>query len=163
MKNYKLLTHAIITALDASNPSMRGTVWTPEDKIDVLEAEALARIGLAKETTEKATHQTVSARAAGKPPKVPLSGSVDATLQEDGTFKNKNGVRVNKDGSEYDGEEDVEVPLAELLDGNVTDVTTAIDETELSAEQLAALRDLEQSGKNRKTVLDHIQLYIEAE
>ena len=77
-KRYKLLTTAIVTALDASNPTLRGAVWEPAEVIDVQEAEALAHIGIAKETTETATHETVAERQDGNVRRFPASSTPSA-------------------------------------------------------------------------------------
>jgi len=152
-KNYKLLRTAIVTALDASNPSPRGAVWTPAETLDIHEAEALARIGVAQETKEAVTLQTAAERRANAPAKpAPLSGIVDATRQEDATFINKNGQRVNEDGSDYD---DKEAARAAFLARNADDVIADIDNVPKAA--LAALHDLEAKGKGRKTVLEALK------
>jgi hypothetical protein len=164
MKNYKLLTTAIVTALDASNPTRIGAVWTPTEVPDISEAKALVLIGVAEETKAAADTQTVAERRANAVPKpAPLSGIVDATRQEDGTFVNKNGQRVNEDGSDYqetDDDKAAEVAresrlayLARPADEVIASLAELPDEHKAV---LPALHELEKQGKNRKTVLEAI-------
>lgn len=134
-KRYKLLTTAIVTALDASNPTARGVVWNPVEVNDVQEAEALAQVGIAQETSDKATVETVAARRA-KP--------ADAVADQD---------------DDDDDETEVEVSFAELLEGTVDDVAAAL--ADMDVEQLAGLAEAERAGKNRKGVLDAIEAYLE--
>lgn len=156
-KTYKLLTTAIVTALDASNPTVRGAVWTPAEPLDVQEAEALAHIGIAQETTVKATHLTVAERNAGKTARVPISGiSVNAIKQSDGTYKNDNGLRVNEDGSAFVDElatpESVKAQYVAFLSRKADAVIA--DMHKLNKAQASALIQLEEDDKARVTVLE---------
>lgn len=171
MKNYKLLTTAIITALDATNPTPVGSVWNPVETLDVHEAEALARIGIAQETKEAANVQTVAERRAGKAAnKAPLSGIVDATRQEDGTFKNKNGQRVNEDGTDYVEQDEATKAalesriafLARPADQVIAGLAELTDEQKAVLPALFALENGE-GGKQRKTVLEAIKAATKTE
>lgn len=166
-KNYRLNRTAIVTALDASNASPRGSVWTPTEKLDIQEADALVLIGVAEETKQKPTLQTVAERMAGQPAKVPLSGIVDATRQEDGTFVNKHGKRVNEDGSDYEPSESevAEKNRAAFINRPAAEVIA--DVGKLTPEQVAnvvpALIDLETNGKGRSTVLEALNAAAKTE
>lgn len=110
--NYKLLiTGCMVSALDPHGPSPVGVIWKPFDTAELDEAKALRNVGYAEETTAKPTAKTRAELAAEKPKDEDatpnLSGIKEVgILQEDGTFKNKQGVRVHKDGSEFrDGDE----------------------------------------------------------
>lgn len=151
--NYKLLTTAIVTALDASNPSPRGAVWSPKQVLDVQEAQALARVGFAEETKAAPTHVCVAERNAGKT-EPPISGiNSDIVRQPDGTFKDANGRRVNEDGSEY--EPTAAETYAEFLANPADKVIAALADVpeEGRAEAFAALAALEKAGKNRVSVI----------
>lgn len=158
-KRYKLLTTAIVTALDASNPTARGAVWEPAEVMEKQEAEALLRSGYAEETKSDITAETVNVRnSKAKGARAPLSGIVDATRQDDGTFRNRDGVRVNEDGTPFaDGDDE----LVEMLTGNVDDVVAGL--ADLSPEQRTRLGALEAGGKGRKGIADAIAAYDEAE
>ncbi|HEX8586174.1 MAG TPA: hypothetical protein VF680_17410 [Allosphingosinicella sp.] len=107
-KSYKLLTTAIVTAVNPSNPTAIGAVWTPEQRNDVLEAEALVRVGMAEESSDKATVETVDSVNAKRKAETGEEGprvsgvAIDAIKQGDGTFRNSFGIQVNEDGTEYD-------------------------------------------------------------
>lgn len=155
--NYKLLTTAIVTALDASNPTLRGAVWKPVQVLDVQEAEALARVGFAEETTAKTTHVCVADR---KPTDStpPISGvKVDAIRQPDGTYKNGNGIRVNEDGSEYvpTDAEKLQAQYVDFLAHPADQVIAAIGQVAEADRKTAfpALVELEKAGKNRVSVI----------
>ena len=155
--NYKLLTTAIVTALDASNPSPRGAVWSPKQVLDVQEAQALARVGFAEETKAAPTHVCVAERNAGKT-EPPISGiKIDVIRQPDGTYKNGNGIRVNEDGSEYvpTDAEKLQAQYAEFLANPAVKVIAALADVpeEGRAEAFAALAALEKAGKNRVSVI----------
>ena len=158
--NYRLLTTAIVTALDASNPTLRGTVWNPEEILDIQEAEALEKVGIAEQTKDKPTVETAAVRNANKAKEAPLSGvAVNAILQPDGTYKSDQGVRVNADGTAYkDGQNE---ELIALLQGSVPEIVDALDG--LDEDQLQELRALEEAGKARKGVLDGIAQYFDPE
>jgi hypothetical protein len=155
--NYKLLTTAIVTALDASNPTPRGAVWKPVQVLDVQEAEALARVGFAEETTLKPTHVCVADRKpADSTP--PISGiKVDAIRQSDGTYKNGNGIRVNEDGSEYvpTDDEKLRAQYTEFLAHPADQVIAAIGQISETDREAAfpALLELEKAGKCRVSVV----------
>lgn len=112
-KGFKLLTTAIVTAINASDASPAGTVWKAEEINDVLEGDALVRVGIAEESSEKATVETAAAQRAAKLAEedeegVQLSGvRFDAVRQDDGTFRNAAGHLVNQDGTAYDPNRDV--------------------------------------------------------
>lgn len=128
---YRLLTTAIVSALDRSNPTLRGVVWEPEDVLDVQEAKALANVGYAEESKDEVTAWTPAQRA--------LRDAQDAVEQETG----------------------VETDLAELLAGTVDQVEESLAETELTTEQLEALLQLESEGKDRTGVKNAIQQYLD--
>lgn len=153
-KRFKVIvTGCMVSALDPHGPALIGTVWQPFDTAELDEAKALKNVGYAEETTLKATAVTRAEKAADKPdsdgPK--LSGIVDAQRQEDGTFKNKSGGRVHKDGSEFlDGDAAILATLEKPADEIIAGL-----KGELSPEAVAALprlAALETVYKNRKTV-----------
>lgn len=151
--NYKLLTTAIVTALDATNPSPRGAVWSPKQVLDVQEAQALARVGFAEETKAAPTHVCVAERNGSKT-EPPISGiNSDIVRQPDGTFKDANGQRVNEDGSKY--EPTAEERYIEFLANPADKVIAALAEIpeEGRAAAFAALAALEKAGKNRVSVI----------
>jgi len=166
MKNYRLLTTAIVTAINASQPSSRGEVWKPEERNDVLEAEALERVGFAEVTSDEPSVITVASRrkaeieaASAEEPQ--LSGvRFDAYRQSDGTFRSAQGVPVNEDGTPLTGQgsNPSALDLGNFLDGNAADVIASIKELPASERgNLARLADLEGKGKNRTTVLAAIE------
>lgn len=157
-KRFKLtVTGCMVSALDPHGPALIGTIWQPFDTAELDEAKALAQVGYAEETTQKATAVTRAEKAASEPasdgPK--LSGVIDAQRQEDGTFKNKAGGRVHKDGSEFlDGDAGV----LSVLDRPADDIIAALkaDITDEQRAMLPRLAALETVYKNRKTVNEAI-------
>jgi hypothetical protein len=153
-KNYKLLTTAIVSALNRSEATPRGAVWTPGTTLDDQEAEALVRLGYAETTTKEATHFAPGER------KPKLSGvTVDAIKQPDGTYKNGNGIRVNEDGSEYvpTAEEALQASYAAFLarpaDQVLADIAQPAEEGDGRAQHFAALVELEKAGKKRSSII----------
>lgn len=165
MKNhFKLLTTAIISTIHPNQPVPVGSVWFPEERDEVLEAEALESRGFAQRTSENVDTLTALQRArrdAEKPAEdeVPLSGiKFEAIRQPDGTFLSPSGVRVNEDGTIY--EEPVvaiEDTIRTKLEGTVDEVSAYIDDL-LNGDdpkaQIELLSSLEAAGKNRKGVLE---------
>lgn len=153
-KRFKLtVTGCMVSALDPHGPTLIGTIWQPFDTAELDEAKALAQVGYAEETTQKATAVTRAEKAAGEQPSdgPKLSGIIDAQRQEDGTYKNKAGGRVHKDGSEFlDGDD----AILATLDKPADEIIAGL-KGELSPEAVAALprlAALETVYKNRKTV-----------
>ena len=154
--NYKLLAAGcMVSALDPHGPSAVGTIWKPYDSAERDEAVALRHVGYAEETTAKPTAKTraeLAAESNSDTTEAPISGIKEAGIrQEDGTFKNKQGVRVHKDGSEFIENDD---RLLEVLDKPAEEIITGL-KGELSEEAIAALprlTQLEAVYKNRKTV-----------
>ena len=135
-QRFRLLTTCIVAALHPNEQSPRGAVWEPDNVNDTQEALALRNVGYAEETSEDVTHETVSQRQAA-------------------------ASRANKPDGEPAEDDDVETPLADILAGNVDEVTAAL--ADLTAEQLKALADLEAKGGNRKGVQNAIAQYLAAE
>lgn len=151
-KRYKLLKTAIVTALDASNPTARGTVWAPTEILDKQEADALVMGGIAEGSVDAPTQAPKSAPKSNK-----LSGIVDATKQEDGTYKNKAGVQVHADGTALlDGDADLLAALSGTND-EVAEHAEGLDEAEL-----IRLGELESIGKNRQGVHNAVEAGIAA-
>lgn len=164
MKNYELLNNGcMVSAIDPHAPQKSGIVWRPNNKEENDEAVALSHVGYAKETTKQPTVQTRSqlenGDTAAKEPKI--SGVKETGIrQEDGTFKNKAGVRVHKDGSEFmEGDE----AIIATLDKPADDLIAAL-KGELSDEQraiLPRLAEVEASNKGRKTVLEAVNAVLQ--
>ena len=133
-QRFRLLTTCIVAALHPNEQAQRGAVWEPDNVNDTQEALALRNVGYAEETSEDVTHETVSQRQAA------ASRTAASEPAED---------------------DDVETPLADILAGNVDEVTAAL--ADLTAEQLKALADLEAKGGNRKGVQNAIAQYLAAE
>lgn len=151
-QNYRLTNSGcMVSAISNVDTPPVGAVWTPGSHEEIAEAEALVNVGFAERTNEEATFTTYSERAEGKTSPT-VSGVIDVQEQEDGTFKNANGVRVHSDGSLFvEGDDDA----LELLGYNVQDIVGDLDD--LSVEQLDRLATLESTvGKGRKGVLDGI-------
>lgn len=159
-QNYQLIvTGCMVSALDPQGPTLIGTVWRPHDRAELEEAVALRNIGYAEETTLKATVKTRAELAdkgsetADTTTTPKLSGIKEAgILQDDGTFKNKAGERVHKDGSEFrEGDE----KLLEAVLKPADDIIAAVSAADISDELRAALprlAELEPIYKDRKTV-----------
>jgi hypothetical protein len=162
--NFNLLTTAIISTIHANQPVPAGSIWKPEEREEVLEAEALESRGFAQRTNEKVNTLTALQRArrdAEKPSDedVPLSGvKFEAIRQPDGTFLSPSGVRVNEDGTIY--QEPViaiEDTIRTKLEGTVDEVSAYIDDLlngDDPKSQIELLTSLETAGKNRKGVLE---------
>ena len=133
-QRFRLLTTCIVAALHPNEQSSRGAVWEPDNVNDTQEALALRNVGYAEETSEDVTHETVSQRQAAA-----------------------SRTAASEPAEDYD----VETPLADILAGNVDEVTAAL--ADLTAEQLKALADLEAKGSNRKGVQNAIAQYLAAE
>ena len=162
MKKYRLNTTTFVTACDATNPLPKGSVWQAKEEADMQEGDALVRAGFAEETQDKATHETLSARLAGKPKAdPPISAIVEKPIRkDDGTFVNKNGVQVNEDGSEI---ADPEAELKSFLANKAEDVIKAIEGVSGEGRaHLPRLRELEAAGKDRSTVLAAIDAAVVA-
>ena len=151
-KRYQLNNSGtMVSAISNVNAPAVGTVWEPQTQEEIAEAEALANVGYAEVTTREATELTRS-QAENGAPKPKVSGIKETpVLQEDGTYKNKAGVQVHADGSEFfDGDQDV----LDFLSGNVNDVVAGLGEWE--TDSLGRIAYLEGIGKNRKGVIDGI-------
>ena len=133
-QRFRLLTTCIVAALHPNEQSPRGVVWEPDNVNDTQEALALRNVGYAEEASDDVTHETVSQRQAA------ASRTAASEPAED---------------------DDVETPLADILAGNVDEVTAAL--ADLTAEQLKALADLEAKCGNRKGVQNAIAHYLAAE
>ena len=136
-QRFRLLTTCIVAALHPNEQSPRGAVWEPDNVNDTQEALALRNVGYAEEASDDVTHETVSQRQA----------AASRTTKPDGE----------------PGEDDTLGMLADILAGNVDEVTNALDTTELTVAQLKALADLEAKGSNRKGVQNAIAQYLAAE
>lgn len=155
-KRYRLNNICQVLAVSNLNAPPVGTVWEPQTEEEKAEARALANVGYAQETTADATVLTRSQSEAGQ--KLKVSGVVDATEQEDGTFKNAEGKQVHADGSEFfEGDQDV----LDFLSGNVGDVVAGLKDWEVDS--LDRIAHLEGIGKNRKGVIDGIAAAKSAE
>ena len=169
-QRYNLLQTAIVAAINAGVQSERNTVWEPTEKNDVLEADALVRMGYAELTDKPVTTNTHAERQLAKRKEQgdpPISGaSIDAIKQADGTFRDSFGRQVNEDGTLYNpnqGATDGDPVLAEVLKGTVPDVEDELESGEYTAEQLDQLEAMEKAGQGRKGVMDAIQAARDAE
>ena len=168
MSNFKLTQTVIVTAISATIPTVRGEIYMPEERADVLEAEALERVGNAVKTNEKATIKTAAVRKAealaGVEDETPGSGvKFEAIAQGDGTFKSPAGVRVNADGTVW--EESAlswsDADLLKILSESIDEVANSLNELpdEPSAALLDRLAALEAKGKDRKGVYEALDAW----
>jgi hypothetical protein len=176
---YKLLTHAIVSAIHPNEPQMNGTIWDASDKSDALEAEALARVGLAKETNEAATVKTIAERNAkgGKAKDdtedqltkliAGKAADVEAALPSLSIEQLHELQQLEAAGHARKGvtaaitaqieSKTFDAPLLTLLEGTVEQIEAGLEE--LTAEQLVRLSELEVEGQNRVGVADAIAQY----
>lgn len=149
-KRYQLNNSGcMVSAISNIDAPPVGTVWEPSSKEERDEAEALANVGYASETTADVTALTRAQTEAGITRRI--SGVANVIEQEDGTFKDAAGNRVHSDGSVFlEGDDDA---LA-LLDYGVNDVKAELGD--LDDAKLSRLSYLEGIGKNRKGVLEAI-------
>ena len=131
-KSYRLLTTAIVSAIDPSGATARGAVWEPTDTIHLQEADALVASGYAEATNIKATHNIYGVRKA-KTTTVP----------------------DNAKGKDKAPEGDAK--LTAILEGSVPEVVEALDG--LTADELVAIGKLEKAGKDRKGIANAIAEY----
>lgn len=179
---YKLLTHAIVSAIHPNEPQMNGTIWDASDKSDALEAEALARVGLAKETNEAATVKTIAERNAkgGKAKDdaddtedqlgkliAGKAADVEAALPSLSIEQLHELQKLEAAGHARKGvtaaitaqieSKTFDAPLLTLLEGTVEQIEAGLEE--LTVEQLVRLSELEVEGQNRVGVADAIAQY----
>lgn len=139
-QRFRLLTTCIVAALHPNQQQVAGAVWEPTNVIDQQEAEALRGVGYAEHCNDDVTHLTV--------------------LQQQDAAKAKAADAETGDDSGNDTNDGWPKPAADILAGNVDEVTAELEN--LSVEQLDELSKLEAAGQSRKGVQNAIEHYRKA-
>lgn len=140
-QKYKLLTACIVSAINSSDVSQRGTVWEPVEVMDVQEADALEKIGYAEKTTSDVTAET---KVASKTPIKPVTEPAKPEL-------------TPEDAAQAEADKKV----LEFLGNKATDIIAAVEAaTDEQKAGFPRMIELEKSNGNRSTVIAALEKAI---